>query len=513
MIRSISIQVHIPQGSVNIVQRYLDEIIIRCPRLKILRITIGATRFCDTPTWAHWISSHLSDLHVCVDHEEVFGVRPGFLKALASASSLARLTLSFPHTGSIVDDNPLAYTPVPLHLPSLRELSLLIYSQKDARIVSAIVDGLVEPNISSLTICLVRPRYASDRNEYEDASEHIFRILSRICAHLRYLHLTDQTNQSIGRRDDGEWHDIWNWETTWDNDDFQAILDLCTSLEHFIAPLSSDRPSLALRRHPALKWGDVWMWPSDVQDEEGDERTRWLVTDESSSSFPALERCRKLDVSLNIFLNLPMMFSPRHSSTINAPLYWTLGGSVKIVETSHVIKMSPRRVRSLSSGDLTDLDETGISTLSMIDLDDVAGEELSGEGDVVDDEGDMSIDQSDIDGVKHEGQQTRAYSPSTNESLHSSFEESDDEESEDGYVPSESSAGGSSEYWSDEEDFQMLERSMIVMAQTLAEYAGSIDTYMTSERIWDEYFAVGLRVRTTRLHIYTLYLLTSPTGT
>lgn len=242
------------------------------------------------------------------------------------------------------------------------------------------------------------------------------------------------------------------------------MIDLCPVLEHFIAPLSPYHSSLALRDHHNLKWVDIWLWPDDVQDECDNESVRRLVTHESSS-LPALQSCRRLDLSLNVFLDLPMMFPPRISSGLDhSPILWTLGGSVRIIETLNTIKLNPKRVRSPS----------------MHDLNDDAGDEKC----------DESIDRSDIDSVEYKGPQSSTNSPVlVDESLDPFYDESDDE-----YEPSESSVGGSSEYWSDE-DFQTLEQHTISMARELSRYEWSLDTYMGSEDAWNEYFAADLEVR------------------
>lgn len=282
LVRSISVQALIPSGGVRMAQRYLDEIITRCLWLESLKITVDEFSNSGVPLWQHWVSrasAQLSDLQLSIGCAGFTDDYRRLHRALSSANNLTSLTLSLPGPATRQIDNLTTSQSESLHFPFLRQLSLFVWSRKGAKTLSTIVESLVNPQIRSLTLCLVKRQstISTQQYKYRDISRHILAIISLLGEHLRYLHLADKTNGSEYVRAESTARHIWNWETIWRNDHFQPLIDFCPSLEHFIAPLSTDTPSLSLRHHPTLRWVDMWVSPSCVHNDIDDENLWGLI--------------------------------------------------------------------------------------------------------------------------------------------------------------------------------------------------------------------------------------------
>lgn len=466
LVRSISVQALIPVDGVRVAQRYLDEIITRCLWLKSLKITIDDFSGCALPLWQLWVShssAQLSDLQLSIDCAGSTEEHRRLFKALSSVNNLTSLTLSFPNTSARQTAD--LTTSQSLHLPALRQLSLFVWSQNGAKVLSNIIESFVNPQILSLTICLVRPpqRIPYEQYNYRDISAQILVILSLTGDHLRYLHLADKTNEpDYDEVASGSRH-AWHWETLWRHDHFQPLIDFCPSLEHFIAPLSTAIPFLSLHHHPTLKWVDMWVSPAHIHDDIDDEGLRGLVTGMRSSPL-VLEGCRRLDSSLNFFLHLPALFPPRRSSVVaELPTFWTLADSVGIIETSNSLKANFEHDQSLFVGGLIDETES-------IPLTDELENAEDEESPRANEEGNEEAVARIVNGG-YEDETSTFFAILMDELSDSSSDGSDDYDDGD-YVPSEISLGSSSEYWSEEEDFQPLQKDNM-----------------------EEYFASGLNVR------------------
>ncbi|EIM81902.1 uncharacterized protein STEHIDRAFT_124768 [Stereum hirsutum FP-91666 SS1] len=431
----------------------------RCLWLQELTIVIDDFPRCEIPSWENWVArvaAQISSLRLDLRRAAVL-TDSSTLKALKLSKNLVSLSLSFPpNYGSGTPWEPTNEEPYTLDFPQLRELQYFLWTRQYAEALEIFAQSISAPKLEALTLCLVQ-RGRIDI-EYKEISSSILVTLSFLGDSLRYLHLAHQSGRTITLEDDQEWRQIWDWTSLWSNDRFQALVNLCPYLEHFVAPLPPDSALIGIRHHPTLRYIDAWVPPFDIDNSL--QTPVCLVPD--VNAFPFLRRCRHLDASLNVFMDLPTIFPPRDPTTADDRLVqWTTAGSVKVLESDCYIAPPAARVYNLHSNRPA-LDAYRTRSDREIDEGDVSSDSESG-GDIASDEP-MQVDSEQLSAIDS------------------------DESDDDRYIPDdESNYSGSSEYWSDEGGLDGIGAEGTVL-DTDVRPATEADTIMASTTIIPGYF-------------------------
>ncbi|TFY65978.1 hypothetical protein EVG20_g5110 [Dentipellis fragilis] len=322
-VRSISLQCPIlEQTALDTLCRFLSAIVHLCPRLD--RLVLSQEKF--TSSYRHDINymgfpfARIRTLtHLHMTDTDAYGSfeRVDFL---AECINIESMTISWPLNVTI----PLATPPA---LPRLRDLTLVVVIED----VPHHAVAFEAPALRSLTICMEGTPHADGEHRIEPLVMHLLGCYGQT---LRRLHLSFMSQIPEC------------WEFLGAGDD-QAFVDLCPDLEHFITYAATP---LNLRQHPTLKWIDVWV-PSFALDPAHGGEHEYEHENENSSllpgflpprgsdrvALPALQGCRKLDISLAMFLELPFIIAPDSGVPPGEPYgVWSFGG-LKVAQTRRAV--------------------------------------------------------------------------------------------------------------------------------------------------------------------------------
>ncbi|TFY52625.1 hypothetical protein EVG20_g10474 [Dentipellis fragilis] len=301
LMRGLSISCLVDDSADALVHEFFGEILDRCPRLERLSLSQEYQwnwRQYDRIDFASTLAPNLTHLRL----DDFAGPFNNYA-FLASCISLESLTASWPIL------SPFNRTVV---IPRLRDLTLILVGLKYRH--DFLTFSL--PSLQSLTICITDKQC---QNQTSQLRKVISRLLSSYGQPLRRLHFNYMA-----------WTD--DWDKLEDADD-QAFIDMCPNLEHFITYTGG---GLGLTHHPTLKYIDAWVPPFSLDglDDAHDPKSIFAAED---ATFPALQCCRTLDISLSMFMELPSVIAP-HLAVSPTESYsrWTFGG-LQIAQTAHAV--------------------------------------------------------------------------------------------------------------------------------------------------------------------------------
>ncbi|KAA1477790.1 hypothetical protein DENSPDRAFT_622986 [Dentipellis sp. KUC8613] len=331
-VRSISLSCPIlEQAAVDMLSRSLSAIVPLCPRLE--RLALRQEKFASlfpvhrTVNWMGFPFARIRTLtHLHLSDTNGYGPFDRF-DFLAECTHVEALTISWPLCAAA----PLV--PPPVAMPHLRALTLIVVSPN----VPPRAIAFDAPALRSLTLCIEGTPDADGEGTHrlEPVVMHLLRCYGHT---LRRLHL------SFLSRDP---HDGRELDHLGAGDD-QAFADLCPELEHLITYAGAP---LNLRQHPTLKWIDVWVPSFALDTVLGDEYEQahehallpgfLPARGTDRIALPALQGCRKLDISLAIFLELPAIVAPDAAVPPGEPYgVWAFGG-LKVAQTRRAVAWAP----------------------------------------------------------------------------------------------------------------------------------------------------------------------------
>lgn len=440
LVRRLDLYMYIPGYTERLTRQHLFKAVALCNSLRSMSCWLsgdGDVRIM-IDEWENWLGAEaprLSELRINIIHRAFVRVfRRSNCRLIHPTPMHNLVSLTLPFSQDILAQEPLV-------CPSLLKFQVMIGSHAEDSFVAFCRQSSL-PALRSLVVCLVAS-WDGTTFDFEDHFMMMDKVLQSLGSQLSYLHLL-QHDRKVHIEPDLFDMD-WGWATQ-DVGGYQGLLDLCPNLEHFVAPIAAtDDPEafINIKSHNSLRWIDAWV-PSFNIDAVPSPIPGLIPDDLRMRSLPSLQGCRRLDASLLLFPDLPLIFPPHESLSRSAstaadlPRYWTIADSVRVVEWRQHLAPPVGRVASLYP-------DGGNAFLGPADDCDEEGE--GGPVDVV---GDAEVDMLGLDHGSSSLFEAVGLSKRYLEN------ESDSDCSAISYRPSLESGSdyGSSEWWSDEEGIE-----------------------------------------------------------
>ncbi|EIM82195.1 uncharacterized protein STEHIDRAFT_114578 [Stereum hirsutum FP-91666 SS1] len=356
LVRRLDLYLYIPVFTAHITRQHLTKVVALCSSLRSMSCWFSGDGklIRNLHEWEAWLETatpRLSDLRINVIHRDFFRTSIRFICRVihpTSMHNLVSLTLPFLSIISPAQE--------PLICPSLVKFQAMVGPRAQASFVDFCRRSSF-PGLRSLVVCLVSS-WGGTKFDFDDYFVMMDKVLQSLGPQLSYLHLLQYDGKV--RLDDDLFDREWGWADQ-DTKGYQGLLDLCPNLEHFVAPIAATDDHEAfinIKSHKSLRWIDAWVPSFDI-DTIPSSMPGLIPDDLRMRSFPSLQGCRRLDISLLLFPDLPLIFPPHESlaqctSTVaDVPRYWTIADSVRVVEWRQHLAPPVGRVASryLDGGD------------------------------------------------------------------------------------------------------------------------------------------------------------------